>query len=39
MNANVTYWRGAAWNLLVLAVASVGTMLAGVDPMLLMLVG
>jgi hypothetical protein len=38
MTVDVAYWRVAAWNLVVLAVASAGTMLVGADPML-MLVG
>jgi hypothetical protein len=32
----VAYWRVAAWNLVVLAVASAGTMLVGADPALMM---
>jgi hypothetical protein len=39
MTVEIAYWRVAAWNLLALAGASVGTVLTGVDPMVLMLVG
>jgi hypothetical protein len=35
MTIDVACWRFAAWNLVVLAFASVGTALVGVDPMLL----
>ena len=35
MTVDVAYWRVAAWNLVVLAFASVGTALVEVDPMLM----
>jgi hypothetical protein len=37
MTIDVPYWRVAAWNLVVLAFASVGTALVGVDPMLMVM--
>jgi hypothetical protein len=37
MTVDVPYWRVPAWNLVVLAFASVGTALVGVDPMLMVM--
>jgi hypothetical protein len=34
MSADVAYWKVAAWNFVVLAIASVGTVLVGVDPLI-----
>jgi len=36
MTVDVAYWRVAAWNLVVLAVAGAATMLVGADPMLML---
>jgi hypothetical protein len=35
MTVELSTWRVAAWNLVVLAFASVGTALGGLDPMLM----
>jgi hypothetical protein len=37
MAINLAFWRGAAWNLVVLAAAGIGTALIGVDPAILMM--
>jgi hypothetical protein len=37
MTIDVSCWRVAAWNLVVLAFASVGTALVGLDPMLMVM--
>jgi len=37
MTTIMTLWRGVAWNLVVLAAASIGTALIGVDPAILMM--
>jgi len=34
MNADVGYWKVAAWNFVVLAIASVGTVLVGAEPLI-----
>jgi hypothetical protein len=35
MAVDVSFWQIAGWNLVVLAFASVGTALGGLDPMLM----
>ena len=34
MTVDVSYWRFAAWNFVVLLVAGLATMLAGVEPLI-----